>query len=300
MSEPRTSTSTNLTVDNQKQYDVMGFLVFRKLFSSSEMVDIEAAFTRVMEKAAAETGHDNTRSLHVYPITEGDDRFDQLIDDNRINDIVEGLFGEDCIYHSSGGHLYIGNSGWHSDAGVPGHPGAHMAFYLDPVRAGSGCLSVIPGSHHREFHEALVRARGSGIYDFSSPDIPGSFPLESDPGDVVLFRHELLHSSWGGHAGRRMFGLHFEASPTHNWQRYHLMGVNEAHLPYCKAGLRLYSDRLVDTAGPRRMKRLRKFIDMGYHDESRPPLTNLYYAYSGNKYGESANEGRLSGVKVAP
>ena len=57
MSEPRTSTSTNLTVDDQKQYDVMGFLVFRKLFSSSEMVDIDAAFTRVMERAG---GRDRT------------------------------------------------------------------------------------------------------------------------------------------------------------------------------------------------------------------------------------------------
>lgn len=300
MTQLRTHTQATLTNDHKQSYDAVGFVVFRRLFSPSETDEIEAAFTGVMNRAAAEAGYDDTRSLHVYPITEGDRFFDQLIDDSRINDIVEGLLGEDCIFHSSGGHLYVGNTTWHGDAGLPGQPGGHMAFYLDPVRADTGCLNVIPGSHHREFQEALLRARASGLYDFSSPDIPGRFPLEADPGDVVIFRHELLHSSWGGHAGRRMFGLHFEASPTYNWQRYHLMGVNEAHLPYCKAGLRLYSNRLVDNAGPRRMKRLREFIDMGYHDKSRPSLTNLYYQYSGTKYGDSADEGWLSNVKVAP
>ena len=42
-----------------------------------------------------------------------------------------------------------------------------MTFYLDSVKDMSGCLNVIPGSHHREYHDALARARISGLYDFN-------------------------------------------------------------------------------------------------------------------------------------
>jgi ectoine hydroxylase-related dioxygenase (phytanoyl-CoA dioxygenase family) len=297
--EQQTIKSSVLTEDDKRRYEALGFLVFRRLFSPSETAEIEAAFMRVMTKAATERGYDGTRSLAVYPITEGDEYFDQLFDDTRINDIVEGLLGEDCIYHSSGGHLYVGNSSWHTDGGVVGHRGIHMAFYLDPGGANSGCLNVIPGSHHREFHDALARELKSGLYDFKSADLPGRYPLESEPGDVVVFRHEVLHSSWGGKPGRRMLGLHYEESPIERWQTYHLMGVNQMHLPYVKAGHRIYSDHLVETAGPRRMKRLGKFIEMGYCDKSKLPLTNLFYEYSAANYAGPAEVGQLSQVRTS-
>ncbi len=48
----------------------MGFQVFRQLFSPSEVAELEAAFMRVMDAAAAETGYDGARSLHIYPVTD--------------------------------------------------------------------------------------------------------------------------------------------------------------------------------------------------------------------------------------
>ena len=191
-SAERTVESTPVvTPEDKRKFDMMGFHVFRQLFSPSEMAELEAAFMRVMGPAASETGYDGTRALHIYPVTEGDAWFDQLIDDPRINDIAEGLIGEDCNYHSSGGHLYVGNSRWHSDGGNF-FPSIHMAFYLDPVTADTGCLNVIPGSHHLPFHDALDKARRDGVYDFASPDVPGRYPLESQPGDVCIFRHATL------------------------------------------------------------------------------------------------------------
>ena len=44
-------------------------------------------------------------------------------------------------------------------------------------------------------------------------DIP-SFPIESEPGDVVFFSHQLWHASFGGRVGRRMFTLNFRSAPT--------------------------------------------------------------------------------------
>ena len=44
-------------------------------------------------------------------------------------------------------------------------------------------------------------------------DIPG-FPIESEPGDVVFFSHQLWHASFGGRVGRRMFTLNFRSAPA--------------------------------------------------------------------------------------
>ena len=35
-------------------------------------------------------------------------------------------------------------------------------------------------------------------------------PLEVTPGDLVMFNHQIKHSSWGGGDRRRMFTLNFE------------------------------------------------------------------------------------------
>ena len=72
-SAERTAESTNLvTQDDKRWFELMGFQFFRQLFSPSEVAELEAAFMRVMDAAAAETGYDGTRSLHIYPVTEGD------------------------------------------------------------------------------------------------------------------------------------------------------------------------------------------------------------------------------------
>jgi hypothetical protein len=44
-------------------------------------------------------------------------------------------------------------------------------------------------------------------------DLP-AFPLETDPGDVILFNQNLWHASFGGGIGRRMLSLSYFANPT--------------------------------------------------------------------------------------
>lgn len=151
-----------------------------------------------------------------------------------------------------------------------------MAFYLDPVTADTGCLNVIPGSHHLPFHDGLDRARHTGLYDLTSTDVPGCYALESEPGHVWVFRHALFHSFFGGWDGRRMLSIHC-FNPISEWQSGFVEGQTEARLPYMKAGHRVYSDYLVQTADSRRMRRLRRYMDKGYCDQSCKPITNLFY-----------------------
>jgi hypothetical protein len=125
-------------------------------------------------------------------------------------------------------------------------PSIKVAFYLDPVGRESGCLRVIPGSHRNPFHDRLwslhmdipARARqldhvgprmlemweretgsaAGGDALLTDPDVnhfgtaPRDLPcaaLDSQPGDVVFFSHQLWHASFGGRSGRRMFTLNF-------------------------------------------------------------------------------------------
>jgi ectoine hydroxylase-related dioxygenase (phytanoyl-CoA dioxygenase family) len=245
--------ASGLSVAERERFETMGFLVFRQFYSPDEVKEIEAAFTRVIEKAARKSGYDGTKRLAVVPFLEYDEYFLQLLDHERTNDVVEGLLGEDCLYmNASDGNYYVGDTRWHPDGGNPAYPTIKIALYLDRVREGAGCLSVIPGSHHPEFHERVSRAMKSGVYSVGSPDVPGRYPLESDPGDLVLFHHALWHSAWGGHVGRRMFTFQYAANPERSWQVQHLRGLIES-FDWRRMRHRLFSERLVETAGPRRM-----------------------------------------------
>ena len=155
---------------------------------------------------------------------------------------------------------------------------------------------MLPGSHHLPFHNALDRGRQTEVIDITDRRLPGWYPLESDPGDVLVFRHSLLHSSFGGWPGQRMMGLNF-MRPEMEWHEVSLKGHVEANLPHMKAGQRIYSKRLVETAGPRRKRRLQKLMDLGYCREPRRPLTHLHYQFKAPDYGPSTY-GELTSVPV--
>ncbi len=128
-------------------------------------------------------------------------------------------------------------------------PSIKVAFYLDPVGRETGCLRVIPGSHRSPYHERFwslhldIPARASSLEHvgpqllamwerdtgsaaggealLSDPSVnhlalePGDVPsyaIESEPGDVVFFSHQLWHASFGGASGRRMFTLNFRSA----------------------------------------------------------------------------------------
>ncbi len=270
--ETATSAGYLLSKEEHQHFDSMGFLVFRQLFSPSEMAEIDAAFMRVISGPAKKLGYDGTSRLSVVPTIEGDDRLLELFDDARINDIVDGLLGEDCIYHGSDGNYYVGNTSWHPDGGAPDYRTIKVALYLDPVGENSGCLSIIPGSHLAKFHAGLKQAIDAGTYDRASPELPGRYPLVSEPGDVVVFHHGVWHSSWGGKTGRRMFTINYDASPVAPWQETYLKGLMHAITHKTRSDMRIYTERMLETAGERRMKKLSKLIEWGFQDESLQPM----------------------------
>jgi hypothetical protein len=187
-----------------------------------------------------------------------------LMDDPRIDALCEGLMGPDYQYAGGDGNFYSGDTGWHSDL-MPNcgfykdclH--VKVAFYLDPVTRDTGALRVIPGSHipGDKFSENM----GEILYKsgLAGKDVP-SVALESNPGDVVAFTHNLKHASFGGSKRRRMFVMNMQAYPrtpaAHaevkaEWSYYASVGAKKMH-----------SGIIMDTASPKRLKHLQPLCEL--------------------------------------
>lgn len=200
--------------------------------------------------------HDGKRRSCIVPCIDRSVYLSTLLDDPRLEGIAAGILGDDFNYMGSDGNLYAGDTGWHSDGWHREITHIKLAFYLDPVSRDTGCLRVIPGSHRigDKFSDALQAEIFQSQESWNVPDrdVP-CVALETSPGDVVLFNHNLKHAAFGGSARRRMFTMNC-------CQRY-----PERLLPELRdyiAGAarfwieRAYGDAMISTASPQRMVHL--------------------------------------------
>ena len=253
-----------MTLDHRQLafYRTFGFLRFPALFAA-EVGEITAAFERIW--AASGLTHDHQERSMLIPFADRDEYLCGLLDDPRIDCVVASLLGQDYNYAGSDGNYYVGDTNWHSDHDLadPYHS-LKIAFYLDPVDAGSGCLRVFPGSCHAGdryadgLHRAVpltLHARSDEFWGMDGSDLPG-YAIASTPGDMLLFNHKTKHSSWGGGTERRMFTYNFEE---------HMAGPALPHLVELltgsvKRGGTVYAEPLLRTAGPERMRHLAQRI----------------------------------------
>ena len=108
---------------------------------------------------------------------------------------------------------------WHQDGvthwGSPKwHPEVHgfnFQAQLYPATLGN-CLWVMPGSHKRGKIDIKALMLGNG----GSEQLPGTVPLECDPGDVLIINRQILHGSFANTSpdrrGSLTFGFHCRAS----------------------------------------------------------------------------------------
>jgi ectoine hydroxylase-related dioxygenase (phytanoyl-CoA dioxygenase family) len=97
-----------------------------------------------------------------------------------------------------------------------------LSFYLDTLRENTGAIRVIPGTHF--FSETFGRTVRRKLLDpdkipdefgVAGPDIP-SVPLETDPGDLVVWDFRTVHASYGGAHRRRLFSINFRERVAEN------------------------------------------------------------------------------------
>ena len=258
-------------------FETFGFLYFPGI-----LVDEVDEITLRFENVWAVHGgghhgkrHDKEQRSSLVPFIDQDKYLSAMLDDPRIDGIVSSILGYDYNYTSSDGNFYVGNTGWHSDGyGHSKYLSIKIAMYLDPVGRDSGCLRVIPGSHFvgSAYGDALQKSAPMSkeqyqeeLWGISGPNVP-AFALESQPGDLVVFNHNLKHASFDGGDRRRMFTLNFQ-------QRY-----RDEDLPDLRKDIgnlarfwteRAYGKILIETAGQSRMKHLEQRL---MNDDHLPDL----------------------------
>ena len=239
-------------------FDTFGYLAFPGLLSD-DIAAITDAFEAIWEDhGGGHNGrpHDGERRSCIVPFIDQHPRLCALLDDERIHGILTSLLGDDFNYTGSDGNYYAGDTQWHSDGWGKDIRFVKIAFYLDPLTRDTGCLRVIPGSHTLpdsfagELQNSIRNA--DEIWDLPGEAIPAQ-ALETNPGDIVCFNHNLKHAAFGGGGRRRMFTINcsrrFPESRIDEFRNYiagHARFWNE----------HLYGEIMLDTAGPDRMVHL--------------------------------------------
>ena len=249
-----------LSVQQNVYFETFGFLSFSGLMADriGQIIDDFESVWADRGGGHAGKAHDGERRSCIVPFIDQHERLCTLLDDDRILGILTALLGEDFNYMGSDGNYYAGDTGWHSDGWGKTIRFVKIAFYLDEVRRETGCLRVIPGSHHLDdtyanAHQSDVR-HSEDKWGVAGKDVP-ALALETQPGDVVVFNHNLKHSAFGGGARRRMFTINASAR----------FPEDEEHMALLKKDIsggarfwidRAYGEKMVATAGPSRLKHL--------------------------------------------
>jgi hypothetical protein len=230
-------TPFRLTAQQRAFYDAFGFLRLRGLFRPEAPAIAEAfdgifaahAPTMVIssdDDVLQRTPRAATRTYRDIIAPDFIDRSPVLRaipNDPRVRGVVESLLDEPYEYRASDGQRFYCDTSWHYDAyGTPlDRTTVKLSFYLDPLRAGSGAIRVIPGTHDhrsrfaRTLQETLYRAPDGirELYGVDAEEIP-SWTLDNDPGDVLVWSFRTLHASFHGREGRRSFALTFSTLPA--------------------------------------------------------------------------------------
>ena len=258
-----------------KYFQRFGFIQYKGLLSPEEIVVISDAFDEGMRVArkGAPAPKSGEKRQQIIPFFDYDPEvFYPLLDHEKIVDIFEGLMGEDFILTLSEGIIHTGGSGWHHDAYAPeGYFSMRAAIYLDPLGPEDGCLTVIPGSHFREFGEAINKMRDElgGLPN----EMPGRYPLCNEPGDVLFMNHKTYHAALSDKYGRRAIHINCVPNTTPETNQEHFDWLMMFLAGETKHWGRFYSDRLISTAGPRRQKMLERAIELGLGNTG--PITQL-------------------------
>ena len=261
-------TSTRFTDQQMAFFNTFGFLYFPGLLADcvDKIIDeFEAVWTA---HGGGHHGklHDGQNRSCILPFPDQSEYLSSLLDDPRIHDIAASICGDDFNYTSGDGNFYAGDTNWHSD----GYDGKRIlsikiAFYLDPLTRDAGALRVIPGSHRVDnaYADALQRdIRESGtIWGLPGHEVPALI-LETTPGDIVVFNHNLKHAAFGGSERRRMYTMNFcRRYPEDRLDELRTKLGHEARFWID----RIHGEAMIRTAGPERMVHLEQVMANDTH-----------------------------------
>ena len=193
-------------------FDSFGYLALSNLL----MEDIDWIISEhqaVFEQKKAE--HDGTKRSVIVPFIDQSERLCTLLDHPKVLEVLESLLGKGFNYVGGDGNYYTGDTGWHCDGAHQVGLYAKFHLYLDPLTRDTGCIRVIPGSHlFGEWRDHVEKIhRSNDVLGIDGCDVP-CIAIETQPGDVVVFNHNIYHASFGGGPARRHFDLNVASRAT--------------------------------------------------------------------------------------
>ena len=257
------ATNMQLTKEQLSFFETFGFIKFPQLLADSLDWILEE-FTQTFPNQDKVTPHNGTQRTCIVPFIDQSKKLCTLLDDPRIEGIGKSLLGDDFNYMGSDGNYYTGETGWHRDGLHRDYKHLKIAFYLDALDGNSGALRVIPGSHKidDQYGKDLTKiSQSKEIWGIHGVSVPAQI-LDVVPGDILVFNHNTLHASFNGGKNRRMFTINL-------CQRH-----REIDLPILRNYIsgharfwldRNYSETMMTTASPSRMKHLEQVMENDGH-----------------------------------
>ena len=250
-----------LTQQQKDFFDTFGYLTFPGLLKDDIGWIIEE-FRAVFDDRGL--AHTPDKRTCIVPFIDQREKLSALVDHPALRSIASGLLGEDFNYMGSDGNYYTGDTAWHSDGWHDEGRYLKIALYLDPVQKQSGALRVIPGTHRTDIQNWPARSASAApaLWGIAQSEVP-CVALESQPGDVVAFNHNLMHSSFGGNTNRRMFTLNL-------CQRAQTPAEIEELKGFISGAARFWQDEfygpaMLQTASSERMEHLRQALENSDH-----------------------------------
>ena len=245
-----------LTDSELERFNLFGFMVMKNVFTPDEVETIQAEFDHRAAVASSYDRFDGSKR-HTFQMMDEDTPFyASLMEDPRILGPAEQIYG-DVIGFNADGNRYVSDSEWHYDAGGFEAYGPKFTIYLHSVRAYSGALRVIPGSHKKPLHDELRVMDGVGerfSRGAATPeevrrsmeviDTTPSYVCDSDPGDVMVFDLRTFHASYGGSKDRHMCSITYYNYP-------HTPAEIELTIPQARHALATDRDNSSDPWNPR-------------------------------------------------
>ena len=254
-----------LTPEQIAHFSTFGFLVMRQVFTPDEISVMTREANEIMDEERGDRPFEGEKWQAVQPFFERKPYLSQLPVDDRIYGLGESLLGPDFFLIGTEGNLHVGQTPWHGGPsdGVSLHS-IKITFYLDPVTKDTGALRVVPGSHLPSSNDNLQVLYDRNYDDDFMPfgvrpwEIP-CFPLESQPGDLVVFTEDVLHSSFGGKAGRHQHAVNFMANPRSHEEVEHVKGH------YSRMRFSFHpAESYINSETPRIRRLVSTLVDLGF------------------------------------
>lgn len=231
-------------MDDEQRYlfDLHGYVIIKNAVSPDIVDKSIAALEQISQQASDELpgnahfdGGRNEHDFRIGGVIECDPIFEHFIDIPEVLDVIDGTSGGQYrLNHAySMSRKTIGSvTPFHRGAIPMEQNSVYMVqggqicsnltkavFTLTPGRAEHGCFAAVPGSHKSNFAHN----------DKTMPhEVPGMIPIESDPGDCIIFSEALRHGSTVLESGLQRHCLYYcySSSWMSNW-RLHDEGFSE-------------------------------------------------------------------------